>query len=406
MQPVAVGTIVAKNFLSFARVLGHSLRQHHPDVPFFVVLADEVDGVFDPADEPFEVVPIQDLAIENLRQLSFWYPRAELSITAKPYLLDYLLDRGYTGAVFFDADILILNSLERLLQATLAHAIVLTPHLVTSLSAADRVRRELNILQCGAYNGGFIGVSETGDGRRFLAWWKDRLQKDCRHDVAHGFHYDQRWLDLVPTLFDDVYVERDPAYNVAYWNLPERDVGSARFFHFSGFEPDNPHIVTRYSNRMTMATVGPAAALFDRYVRLLEHQGHSETKRWPYAFERFDNGVSIPRFARDLYRGLDEESAAVFPDPFCTAGAHSYFAWLNEPVRTAPPECLVTRLWDAVYRSRPDAQLAYPDHLDADQAGFMNWIVTTGLREHQICEALRGPRAGAPTRREEDPQGS
>jgi hypothetical protein len=389
MQPVAVGTIVAKNFLAFARVLAASLRQHHPDLPFFVVLADKVDGVFDPRGEPFEVVPIQDLGSDDYRRLSFWYPRSELSITAKPYLLNYLLDRGYAGAIFLDADILVLNTLDRLLQLATTHTVTLTPHLVTPLRSPDRVARELNILQCGVYNGGFIGVSGTADGRRFLAWWKDRLWKHCLHDVRQGFHFDQRWLDLVPTLFDDVYVERDPAYNVAYWNLPERDeAAEARFFHFSGFEPDKPQIVTRYSKGLTMAAMGRAASLFDRYVTLLEGEGHGETKDWPYAFERFDNGVSIPRLARDLYRQLDDETVAAFGDPFDTNGPRNYFAWLNEPVRADAANCQVTRLWDAVYHHRPDLQSAYPDYLGADQPGFLSWIGTFGVREHNVCEAF------------------
>jgi hypothetical protein len=393
MHPIAVGTIVAKNFLSFARVLAFSLRQHHPEVPFFVVLADQVDGVFDPAAEPFEVVPLEDLGIRNLRQLCFWYPRAELSITAKPHLLSHLLDRGYAGALFLDADILVLDTLDRLFRSTAAHSVVLTPHLVGSLSVPDRVARELNILQCGVYNGGFIGVSSTTDGRRFLAWWKERLWKDCRHDPARGFHYDQRWLDLVPTLFDDVYIERDAACNVAYWNLPERaTVDRVRFFHFSGFEPDKPDVVTRYSERLSMTTVGRAATLFDRYVALLEREGHGITRTWPYAFERFDNGVPIPRSARDLYRHLGDDAIAAFGDPFSAREAGSYFAWLNEPVRADQPQCAVTRLWDAVYRGRPDVQLAYPDHLGIDRAGFLSWIVTSGRREHDICDAFAGCR--------------
>ena len=390
MHAVAIGTIVAKNFLSFARVLATSLRRHHPSVSFFVVLADQVDGVFRPADEPFEFVPLQDLGIRNLPQLCFWYPRAELSIVAKPYLLSYLLDRGYASAIFLDADILVLDTLDRLFESTAAHSVVLTPHPVDSLSSPDRVARELNILQCGVYNGGFIGVSSTPSGRRFLAWWKDRLWKHCRHDLAHGFHYDQRWLDLVPPLFDDVYIERDAAYNVAYWNLPERDheVGRARFFHFSGFEPDKPHIITKYSERLMLPTVGRAATLFDRYVTLLDREGYAVTRTWPYAFDGFDNGIPIPRPARDLYRQLGDRAAATFGNPFCTRGAHSYYAWLNEPVRADQDQCPVTRLWDAVYRSRPDVQLAYPDHLGADRLGFLTWVVTSGLREHQICDAF------------------
>jgi hypothetical protein len=394
MHGIAIGTIVAKNFLSFARVLGCSLRQHHPTVPFFVVLADQVDGMFDPAAEPFEVVRFEDLGIQNVRQLCFRYPRVELSIAAKPHLLSYLLDRNYQGAVFLDADILVLDTLNRLLEATTTHSVVLTPHLVDSLSSSNRVARELNILQCGIYNGGFVGVSSTTAARHFLAWWKDRLWKHCRHDLRQGTHYDQRWLDLVPSLFDDVHIERDAAYNVAYWNMPERDTGAgARFFHFSGFEPEKPHIITRYSDRLTMAAVGPTVTLFERYVALLEREGHAATRNWPYAFERFDNGVPVPQPARDLHRYLDDEAGATFGDPFCTRGERSYYRWLNEPVCADQPPCPVTRLWDAVYRSRPDVQVAFRDHLGADRVGFLNWTLTSGLREHRISEAFA---AGVP----------
>ncbi|MDX6269800.1 MAG: hypothetical protein QOD28_1023 [Acidobacteriota bacterium] len=41
MQSVVVATIVAKNYLSFARVLADSFRRQHPEVPFFVLLTDE-----------------------------------------------------------------------------------------------------------------------------------------------------------------------------------------------------------------------------------------------------------------------------------------------------------------------------------------------------------------------------
>jgi hypothetical protein len=37
-------------------------------------------------------------------------------------------------------------------------------------------------------------------------------------------HYEQRWLDLVPALFGDVYVLLDPAYHVGHWNLRDRAV--------------------------------------------------------------------------------------------------------------------------------------------------------------------------------------
>src|SRR5687767_5320287 len=107
----AVGTIVAKNFVPFARVLARSLREHHPAVPFFTVLADRVDAAFAPALEPFEIVTLDELEIPDLHRQCFRYTRQQLSILAKPYLLRHLLKRGFSAAVFLDADILIVDSL-------------------------------------------------------------------------------------------------------------------------------------------------------------------------------------------------------------------------------------------------------------------------------------------------------
>ena len=83
----------------------------------------------------------------------------------KPYLLRHLLNLGFTTAIFLDADILVLDSLQPLFDDTCAHAIALTPHLLTPLSGVDRWARDLNILQSGVYNGGFIGISEHESAR-------------------------------------------------------------------------------------------------------------------------------------------------------------------------------------------------------------------------------------------------
>ncbi len=212
-----------------------------------------------------------------------------MSILAKPYLLRHLLNRGFTAAIFLDADILVIDSLQPLFDESAGHAIALTPHLLAPLSGTDRFARELNILQSGVYNGGFIGTSRREPAGQFLGWWADRLHTHCRHEITGGMHYDQRWLDLVPGLFGDVSVVRDAGCNIAYWNLPERNVkscatgirtdnGPCRFFHFSGFDPERPATVTRYSSRLTMEDIGPAAALYARYVELLRADGYFESQ--------------------------------------------------------------------------------------------------------------------------------
>jgi hypothetical protein len=390
---VIAGTIVTKSYLPFARVLARSLREHHPDLRLVVALVDEPEGMFDPRAEPFEVLPITSLGIPDLRRVCFQYDGQRVSIVAKPYLLRYLLDLGFSAALFLDADILVLDRLTPVLTAVAKHAIVLTPHLIDHLSGDEAIWRELNILQSGVYNGGVIGVSETASAHAFLTWLGDRLRMHCRHDVRRGMHWDQWWLDLAGSMFDDVFIVRDAGCNVAYWNLPERYAQTAndgqapwRFFHFSGFRPEKPRRVTSYSSRVTMETIGTAATLFDQYAERLYGEGYQASKLWPYTYGCFDNGVPIPDAARKDY--LELEAPQRFGDPFQASTPESYFRWLNEPV--APSASPITHLWDAVYRSRLDLQRAFPDVFGAHADPFQEWIFTHGLEEHAISTAFAG----------------
>ena len=58
-------TIVAKNYLARARVLARSLREHHPQSPFEVLVVDDPEGLFDPGRESFRVRVLEDLALKH-----------------------------------------------------------------------------------------------------------------------------------------------------------------------------------------------------------------------------------------------------------------------------------------------------------------------------------------------------
>jgi hypothetical protein len=60
-----------------------------------------------------------------------------------------------------------------------------------------------------------------------------------------------------------------------------------RFFRFSGFDPDRPTSVTRYSKPLGMADIGAGATVFARYLSLLETAGYHESKTWPHAYNYF-----------------------------------------------------------------------------------------------------------------------
>jgi hypothetical protein len=392
---VAVATIVAKSYISFARALAESFHRIHRDVPFFVLLADEVDGYFDPASEPFQLVGLSELDIPRVERFRFHYAQQPLSYASTPFLLKHLLGRGIERLIFIKQESLVLGDITPLFAMLEDSSIVLTPHLTAPLGGTDCIDRELNILLSGTFNVGLLGVAATPMTMRFLEWWQDRVYAHAQHATAEGMHYEQRWLDLVPGLFEGVHVLRDPAYNVGHWNLPDRAIivsgdlvlvngEPCRLFRFSGYDPEQPTCITRYSARLTTGNVGPARMVFERFHAALERHGYHETKAWPYAYDSFDNRTPVPDAARSLFIEMGD-GAGRFRDPLHT-GSGSYYEWLNDGADSEPQRPTVTRLWHAVYRSRPDLQRAFPDVFGADREGFVTWTVQSGIREHRVSE--------------------
>ncbi len=113
---MAVGTIVAKNYLPFARVLADSLRRWHPEIPFYVALVDEPEGLFDPEGERFRILELRELGIPRLRDFCFRYTRREAVSAVKPCVLRTLLDMGHESVLFLDADMQVLGDLTSLLE--------------------------------------------------------------------------------------------------------------------------------------------------------------------------------------------------------------------------------------------------------------------------------------------------
>src|SRR5262245_45653795 len=97
----AACTIVAKNYLADARVLARSFQAHHPDARMFVLLVDDVEGAVDAAREPFAIVHLKDLPLEQREALCFKYSVLELCTAVKPFFLEHLFDRfGVTQLLY------------------------------------------------------------------------------------------------------------------------------------------------------------------------------------------------------------------------------------------------------------------------------------------------------------------
>jgi|ERR1043165_4930026 hypothetical protein len=393
VNPVAF-TIFTKNYLAQARCLAESIRQSQAQLPLVALLVDDPSVFFDPQSESFEILRLTDLSIPDARALVFETDQQGACCLLKPFMLRHLLARGFSPVVFLDPDILVLDPLEELIETAGGAAISLTPNWLTPRTGADAPRDELRMLLGGTFNGGVLAVSDRPQALAFLSWWETRLRIHCRHAPAEGVHYDQRWLDLVPSLFDEVHVLRDPGLNVAYWNLAERSLrlegGRAyvegdvcRAFHFSGYSPAAPDRMTRFEEfALPPVSMAAAAPLFDAYREALLRNGWSEASRWPYSAATFDNGVHIAPIVREIYRRL--RSRIDFGDPFDCSGPASFYNYLCSCAedRSAP------RLWKEIHERRPDLQAAFPDIDGNDLERFANWVRIQGEVELAIPRAM------------------
>lgn len=299
-----------------------SAREHHPGWDRFVLV---VGGAVDD-EEAFTSVPLAALPLPNRRQFCFRYSLLELNTAVKPWMFEYLFARGYDRVIFIDPDIVIYSPLIEIDEAPADTFITLTPHL-TGFIEGDEHPSERTILQAGTYNLGFLAVSRQADLSRFLGWWQRKLEFECVFDPVRGLFLDQKWIDLVPGLFPGVRILRHDGYNVAYWNLGQRTVirtngGTTvngqplRFFHFSGFDPAAPGMVSRYSFTQNVADVGDAGKLMNDYIAALRAAGYESFRNAPYAFSVFADGTPIPDAARAAYRSSSALQSAAGDDPF------------------------------------------------------------------------------------------
>jgi glycosyltransferase involved in cell wall biosynthesis len=403
---IAACTIIAKNYLPFARVLMSSLRASSPNVLRIVILVDHIDGFFDPASEDFDVVLSEDLPIPDSLWFHFKYSILELSTAVKPFALEYIFEHYSVDQVlYFDPDISIYSDLDILAAALSDSSVILTPHLTSPLMDG-RHPTDLDILRSGSYNLGFIGIRRCAEAACFLQWWKTRLYDQCVVDLPKGLFVDQRWIDLVPGMFNDVGILRNPGLNVAYWNLSHRTVSrssngytvngeSLCFFHFSGFNPEEPHRFSRHQNRFTLDDLGDARELVLEYRQRLLERGYSECRKWPYAFGTFRNGFPIPEMGRSAHHEMPDVVARL-SDPFSEEGYQAFIDLWNRGL-TGPDgkPTGVTRLAYRIYRARVDVQQAMPDIFGGDLLRFLKWVSSTGRTEHNLNDVFVAPISNA-----------
>lgn len=320
-------TVLAANYIASARTLCESLRNQHSGCEIFALFIDDPSPVLSPGTEPFTAVLLEQLGLPDASELCFKYDVVELATAVKPQFFKFLFTTyAMEKLLFLDPDVFVLNSLDQVLHELDLHDILLTPHIDTDFPE-DGFRPDTTIpLTYGLYNLGFLGLRNSSETIRFLEWWHRKIGKNCTRDRSSVYYVDQKVVDLVPFLFRNVLIARSPGYNVAYWNIHSRRVemvaGQWRcndaplyFFHFSGFDPEQPQQLSRDMTRPLQVANEAVITLLRTYKARLSENGYAATSRLPYGHSRFADGEEILYETRRSYR-LTPPEAARCDNPF------------------------------------------------------------------------------------------
>ena len=331
-------TIVSPNYLAYARTVSASYLAQHPGHRFFVLIVADLSledrKVFER--DGFTPVMLTEIGLEDVRGEGMKYDILELNTNVKPTFMKYLIHSfALENLVYLDPDIFVYSPLTPVFEALGDSMAVLTPHMTAPVDDG-KLPGEQEMLYNGTYNLGFIAVRRCEESWWLLTWWERRCLDLGFSEGRTGLFVDQKWMNLAPGMFDKVKILRHPGCNMAYWNLHERALSESAdsyvvngwaqlyFFHFSGIVLNDPTVLSKNTNRFTLADRPDLGKLFGDYKAAVLANKDDTREKMAYGFDRLTDGTAVTRLARRIYAKHQARWAG--QDPFDAAGGFAVFA--------------------------------------------------------------------------------
>ena len=350
MNTCCAFTIVAKNYIGLAQILGESLKRHSPAVDFKIVVADTFDDIQNYNLPDNVLIAKEFLKWDELRwkRMTFQYDLTQFCTAIKPGSILHFMDEGYEKVLYFDPDIFVFSSINEITDALDSYKIVLTPQ-IAGIHVNYKGEHPEWAMNCnGIFNLGFGGYRNTTKVRNLLSWWDRRLETECFSDRTVGNFTDQKWMDWVPGFFDasEFTCLSSLGMNLAPWNYFERkliqkdgqfkityrtsDNGSREdnlvFIHFAGYDysalKKGKIKRKRIEELEEYEDLNPALEQY-RDAIVANSDIFDAFINQSYSYSRYRNGDKIEPFHRRLYHGFLMNNLD-FANPF-DCGADSFY---------------------------------------------------------------------------------
>lgn len=159
---------------------------------------------------------LADLNKGLVKELILKYKRNKdkLRWALKSVFMNYLLDKN-SKVIYVDNDIYFFGDFSFLFDELNTNTMLLTPHFYNADPTKEQNWFEANY-RVGLYNAGFIGVNAKA--QPALDWWAKCCLYNIKKSYWRGLFDDQKYMDLLPVLFDEVKILKGRGCNVAGWN--------------------------------------------------------------------------------------------------------------------------------------------------------------------------------------------
>lgn len=357
-----------------------------------------------------------------------------------PFAFEYAFEElKIDSAIFLSTDFLVTGSFQEIQHELSKYSVLLTPHIIEPNSLGRKNPHAQQILQKGPLNTDFMAFRDTPSTRKFIRFWEEQIIQ--RSSIKTPKDVLPFVVDLLDT--NEILILRDHRYNVASWNLSEREAGlqftdgalyiqnpktkipeKVIFMNFS----DMPILKEDYiANNSIIKDHPQLKNVMVQYLLSLSSVNVLKYYKLPYGFDKFNNGIEIKPWMRKYYeaasfstQSFDSLTANDASDSKVTANVYLRSSFRNEVDWQNPfcctKECLTDKTkqsflqWTIsatpdwaidltgsfffspiekhVWESRPDLQAAYPQPQGEDHGRFKEWFIENGVNEGVLDRKL------------------
>jgi len=216
-----VCTITTYSHIANTLALKDSALSWCPDLIFNVLITDkdDVSHLKQECTNFFTIKDIENTYLASSLIKKYSKEKDKLRWCLKPVFLYFLLfDRGYSKAIYADNDIFFFNNFSFLFDNLDKNDVLLCPHWRCAKPSVNKEWFLVNFTD-GFYNAGFLAASNKAS--EPLKWWAEACLFKCAKIYRKGLFDDQKYLDFIPVIFENVEIIKHRGCNVAYWNQIE-----------------------------------------------------------------------------------------------------------------------------------------------------------------------------------------